>query len=478
MPATEILGYGEAVSALSRNLSPRARELRTLEAYVDGTQYAGLEPWEADAPMLTRAPCIVYPIVKMAIDSNVDLLLGEGRRPVVTTRPSEDDTALGVDGLGTDDSETVDRYMASAHRESRFWTVARTAFALGQGARSSATVWCARNGRLAAEVLRARWCEPQFDVHGENVAQLVVSYPYIDTERQADGSYLARAKLYRRVIDETSDTTYLPLLADPNGRPPQLAAWSPDPARSVKHGLGFCPVVWYAHMRGPVSEATFDGNAVHELLEDEIRAHDYALSMRHSAALYAGEPQWTEIGVEQGSNPSTPADGNAGIAVHASRLGGPASASNPMTGTFRSPSRMTGRKKGARHVWQYENDNAKVTLHTLPGEALKALDEHARDVRQKLCECLAVVFLDPENIKFAATLSGKALESVKRRQLDRMDIYRDDFGDGWIKPSGAMVLRISAVLGESLRTPGIKKALPVLRRIAAEAQKFNEAVPA
>ena len=78
---------------------------------------------------------------------------------------------------------------------------------------------------------------------------------------------------------------------------------------------------------------------------------------------------------------------------------------------------------------------------------------------------MAVVFLDPENIKFAVTTSGKALAAIKQRQLDRCDQYRDDFADKFFEPSVSMQLRIAQVIlarGEKLRVPGSKKIKPFL----------------
>lgn len=467
---TKIVGQDEANRLYESAMSPRSAELLTLERYVDGTQYAGLLDWFADAPIADRAPCIVDLVVRAAIDSNVDLLLGEGRRPVLTARPDEDDTALGVEGLNEDESELYDQWLRAVQRETRFWTVAREAFKQAQAARSSATLWSLRGGRLAGSVLRARWCEPEFAADGETVTRLVQCYPYIDTERAPDGTLRSVAKLFRRVIDERADTTYMPIPLTHEGRVPPVGAWVPDPSRTVEHGLGLCPVVWYAHMRGPLVRGDYDGTAIHESILSQIRAHDYALSQRHRAALYASDPQWTEIGVEEGYNPApagptVPRDG-----VAATAKGGRPTLDNPVTGAYRTPPRAgVGRRRGVTSVWTYEDPQTRVQMHTLPGDALNAARDNATDLRVKLCESLAVVFLDPDNVKFAATLSGKALEVIRRRQLDRCDQYREDFGEHWVKPSVGMIARIvqaTGAKGGGVLTPGTKSVLPILNRFA------------
>ena len=227
-------------------------------------------------------------------------------------------------------------------------------------------------------------------------------------------------------------------------------------------------------MSGCSAVGEIDGKAIHANILDEIRAHDFALSQRHRAAIYAGDPQWTEVGVELGSTPS----GTGPVVTMPTLNGGAVTGPSQPASSFKTGgavSQGSGRLKGAGEVWQYENQDAKVQLHTLPGDALKALDEHARDLRIKIQEALAVVLLDPESVKFAATVSGKALATLKARQLDRCDQYREDFGDGFIKPAVSMLLRVAFIVGGKggLKTAGIKKLLPVLKKFEEDATEAS-----
>lgn len=453
-------GYEDAVRVVRANMSPRATRMALLERFVEGTQYEGLPNFFAEdqkVPLLERAPCIVYPIVRSAIDSNVDLLLGDGRFPTLTSRPDEDSAFEDEGELPEDESDVLDKFVAQLHKASRFRAVARQVFAAAQGEGSGCAVLGVRAGTPFIETVKARWCEPKFDL-ARNVILLVIQYPFIETVK-VNGAWKSKAKLYRRVITERQDITFVPADARADGN--DDVDWVQDQSQTVDHGLGFCPVVWYAHMRGCVAVSDPDGRAIHEQLLDEIRAHDYVLSQRHRAALYAGDPQWTEAGVEKGFSPSPLTRKGHPTTLH----GGKPSVDNPSTGSFREPERVRkGRKKGPGDVWQYDSPDVKVTLHTLPGDALKAIDEHAHDLRQKIAESLCVVFMDPENVKFAATVSGKALETLKQRQLDRCDQYRSDFGDMFIVPATSMLLRIVSRLGEGVRVPGVSKALPILQK--------------
>lgn len=421
-------GLREAQKILEKNLSARAKALQSLEKYVEGTQYDHLPDWFSDKkPLWERAPCIVYPIVQAAIDSNSDLLLGEGRFPLAR-----------VDGLEGEESEKFEKAVSKTVQQSRLKAAAREIFAAGQGCGSACAIFGVRGGRLFIGTLRAGWCTPELAADG-SVISLEVRYPYLAVERTQDGEKWV-CKLYRRTIDATSDIQYKPATAKPDGSEP---AWTKDEALSVDHGLGFCPVVWFPHLKGCAAVNDFDGRAIHEHLTDEIRAHDFALSQRHRAALYAGDPQWTEIGVEPGYNPT--GSGGRKAEVPASTFGRPGESPIGVYTSEPSSSASKVRKKSPGSVWQYagKNPEVKVQLHTLPGEALKALDDHARDLRSKIAESLGVVFLDLEALPNESRLSGRALESAKARQLDRVNYYRSDFGDKFLIPALGMLLRIA-----------------------------------
>lgn len=421
-------GYTEARELLEKYLSQRSKALRDLERYVEGTQYEGLPDWFSDeCPLWERAPCIVYPIVKTAIDSNSDLLLGEGRFPEIR-----------ADGLEGDEADSFEKAVDKVIQQSRFKAAAREVFAAGQGCGSACAIFGVRGGRLAIETVFARWCEPQLDPEGA-VVSLEVRYPYLAIVKDAGGQEKVVCKLYRRTIDAQLDITYAPATAKEDGSEPNWTVQTEN-----QHGFGFCPVVWYAHTKGCAAYDDFDGRALHEHLTDEIRAHDFALSQRHRAALYAGDPQWTEIGVEPGFNPTGTGQR---VEMPASRTGRPG---DQITGGWVSetPQQQAkkGRKKSPGVVWQYPTQDAskvKVELHTLPADALVAIDNHAKDLRGKIAEALGVVFIQADSLPNESRLSGKALESFKAPQLSRIDSYRLDFGDRFMLPALGMLLRIA-----------------------------------
>lgn len=452
-----ILGYDDAARKALKHMSPRARQLAELEKWVEGTQYDGMADWFSDKPISEKAPCVVDPIVFDSIESHTDMVLGEGRFPAITSRPGEDESDDG--GLNENDSAALDRLFMGAAEQARFRALCRESLASAMGCGTAVAIYGARNDQIFGDTVKARWCEPEFKDDGRTVSKLVIQYPYIDTYQEKTGEWRVRARIYRRVIDEKNDITYLPADAG-NGFDIE---WIAD--KTIPHGMGECPVIWYRFFKGASIVGEIDGKAPHANLLGEIHAHDISISQRHRAALYAGDPQWTECGVELDSNPS---ETGSITPMMVTRNGGLPSADNPVISVSAydlGQEKKEGRKKHPGTIWRYESPNTKVDLHQLNGDALKAISDNSTSIEMKIMKALAYVPLDPESSQvMRGSLSGKALESLRERQLNRDDRIRDDFGDGFIRPSAQMILRICRKVGASLRVRGVKAGLPVLMK--------------
>lgn len=449
-------GYQDAIAAVQAHTSQRAREICELERWVRGTQYDHLPDWfSQDRPLFERAPCIVYPATQIAISSHSDLLLGEGRMPAFK---------FGDESASKDAEAQLQKLLAAAG----FQRLATEVLEASMGQRSGVALVGVRKGKIAASTFKAAWCTPELDDDG-SVLSLEVKYPYVVEVRDPHGRLACKAMMFRRVVDAASDTTFVPQEIKDDGREPR--AWVPDPKRTLPLSFGFCPVVWYPHLRGIVSEARVDGWALHETLLDEIRAHDFAVSQRHRAALYTGDPIIIETGVPKGYNPSTtgpviemPATLKGGPSwtkiktsdqqdawlspEGAVSLAPPPSGANVSRGAYVSGGdNKQGRVKSPGRTWTFESKDARCELLTLPPGALDAIEKNADDIRSKLAESFAVVHLNPDDIRFAATLSGKAMRALLRRQLNRADKLRDDFGARFLSPAAEMVVRIVQKIG-------------------------------
>lgn len=456
-------------------MSPRYLRLQRLEQYVAGTQYDGRHPFLAqgeDAPPVhERAPCVVYGVAKNAIGSLVDFMMGEGRYPTISAGSSEDDENLDDEwGLNEEDSALLERWANGPLTTcARLRSIFSDALHMAMAGGAVAVVGCVRNGKPELQALPAKWCSPTFDPRTGEVIALEVFYPYI-VERfdEIERKWVEKCLLYKRRIDAQADTVYLPGEGREDGLMP---SWVEDPSQTAQHALGFCPVRWYAFDRHVPTAEHYDGHALHYHLLDEIDALNMSLSQRHRAALYAGDPQIWETGVEQGENPAPMARyGRVVVEAQAAGLGG--QKIGVFTAAPRSAGRGMARMKGPGVVWRYTDAAAKVGILTLPDGALAAIDEHAADLRKKLAEDMSVVLIDPTDVKTLGALSGKSLAFMFARQVARADRIRLDAGDNLILACVDMLLRICLTVHTrqpgSVRVPGMAKVQALLQKLQGE----------
>jgi hypothetical protein len=457
----DILDREKAQRLLWEHLSPRYRELDKLEAYVERRQYEGRPPFNkaCDVPVKERAPSINYPIVEMAIESNADLILGEGRWPVITTFPGEDDSEIDPEfGLNEADSEVIDALILKVVKQSRFVALITQALSAAQGCGTVAVVFGVRRGKLIGETVRAKWCAPTFSEDDPNeLTALEIRYPFIKTEFDSSvNRWRAKCYWYRRTIDAEWDRHYRQAEAPEDGTEPK---WVEDKMRSRRHALGFCPARWYAFMRDIDTVDQIDGHAIHEGSFDIVDSLNFALSQKDRAAFYSGDPQMVETGVDENEEPA--------------EKGRPAQMNGDGYSANRRQQGAT-RKRGAATIWTYRSPEAKVEYLTLGADALNALADNGRDLRAKLQEALKVVVLDPEHAKHAAEFSNKALRTLLKRQLGRCDKIREDLGGNLLIPAIGMLLRIAYVVNKrkpgSVYLPGLKRAMPILERFEREVE--------
>lgn len=460
----------DAREIAQKYMTPRYKRMERHEKYVDGVQYDGRAPFlatdDAAPPLLERAPCVVDHIARNAIGDLTDFMLGEGRYPFISAGSSEDDEELDDDwGLDEDDSALFERWLnGPLTKAARLRRILPEALKLAMKAGSVALVASMRRGQPRLEALPAKWCTPTFDTTTGEVVQLEIKYPYIVEERDKydPTKWVEVCYLYRRVIDIAADTVYLPGKGRGDGREP---AWTVDNSQTRPHGLGYCPVCWYAFDRDTPTAACFDGTPLHDTLHDELDALNFSRSQRHRAALYAGDPQIVETGVDEDVKPA-PKGQAPRIEVEA-QAGRPGE--KPI-GVFTSAPKRYGRgglrKKGPGVVWRYPDAQSKVQLLTLGSDALGAITENSEDIRKKLAEDLSVVLMDPTNVKAFGAMSGKALAFMFARQIARADSIRQDAGDNLILACVDLLLRLcltaERLQPKGVRVPGMSKVLPLL----------------
>ena len=450
------------------NHTPRYHRLDRFERYAKGTQYEGRPSWwNSDVPLQERAPCIRAPIAERAVRSHVDLCLGEGRFPRITSHLSEDDSAFDPDtGLSEKDSQLLDRFVCAIVDQAKL--VDASVDGLTNGLECGTSVAIARiddEQRLAVDLELAKHCTPTLSPSGK-LQRLEIRYPYVaevETNEPGKGRvYSYECRLYRRVIDEQKDTTYLPAKASENGGEPD--AWIPNPALTFDHHLGFVPAIWWRRGKKKTTAAENDGCPIHQNLLDEIDGLNFSLSQRHRAARYAGDPQICEYG-------TSPED------VHApqgrqSRNAYAGDGDHPSNRRWILDSKgQPMRAKGPGTIWTYENPAAKCEYLTLPAGALESLVGDVRDLYAMLRDAMGYVDSDPANIKIGGDVSGKTLEWLYTNAINYCNRIRPDFADCFLLPLVSLLLRFVAVkhnAGESLNIPGFAKAAPLVAKFSKD----------
>jgi hypothetical protein len=470
----DVLNSEIAIRQLRANLSPRYRKLDALERYVDGEQYRGMADFfrGTSVPMLDRAPHLVFPIVSLAIQSHASMVCGEGRFPRITSHADEDDTEADERfGLSCDDSTALDRLVSKIAKAARLRPFARQVLESAMGCGTAVVIGCVRNGKIAVDTTRAKWCNPTFDEQNPSILRrLEIRYPYLE-EYTDHGQPAVRCMLYRRVIDETSDITYQSARAAINGAEPD--AWIPKTV--VPHNLGFCPVVWYKYRSECSTVSEIDGTAIHARLADEVTALDRDISQRDRAVLNTLDPILAEIGVDQDTQIAPSAQPPSAyfpptFLASGQRVEDAAENMQWRMGGGGNRAAQQGRMRAPGMAYQYPM-GAKAEFLTLPGDAMKAGSDNIADLEARLHEALHWVPLDPKTIKLSTALSGRAIEWLHKKQIDYDNDVRTDFGDHFLLPLIDTLLRMAYTLrkqGAPLMLSGLDTALPVLSRFEAE----------
>ena len=467
--APRILSDVQIQEIIRRHTSARYRRLDTLERYVNRTQYEGRPSWFDDSvPLFSRAPCLRNTTVASAIGDHLGLVFRKA--PVITSAPDEDETTIDPTfGLNEEDSKKLDAGIVQVMRHASLLPVFKAALRLAMGTGTAVGIPAVRNGHLAVDVMSAKWCTPKFaPKDNRKVESLEIKYPFLqDKQEAATGKWYKVVMLFRRVIDETKDTTFQPVEAPE--RPEIEPVWTPDADKTVEHNLGFCPVVWYKFMGQCGATHEIDGEAIHAGVLDEITGLDFAVSQRQRAVLYNADPITYETGVQEGFIPTE--------TVTSSAYMGPMDASE--NAQWRRPAGpgKQGRKRGPGQVWQYLNPEAKVGQLTLPSDAVQAIQVNAADLKDTICSALRWNPIDPKEMASGATLSGRALEILYTDQVTYDNDVRADFTEGALLPIVDMMLRLLVTMKsrkERIYLPGYDVLTALLAKFHDEQKAANE----
>lgn len=258
---------------------PRARALDLLRRVLDGTIYDVLpyqfhEEMGANGeyvPLRSRRPSVRYALARIVVEDSVSLLFSEGHFPKIDSQ-----------------DETIRSALTNIMKETRLNQILTEA-AIRGSVGSVAVLMRVLRGRVFFNVLDTCFLTPTWDPEEPDTLLAV-------TERYKVSGSLLSASGYKitdpgmdfwftRTWDRIQETWFLPvqvgIIQDPEI----------DLSRTVRHGLGFVPLVWIRNLPGLSSSGDpADGACTFRAaIETQIEI-DYQLSQAGRGLKYSSDP--------------------------------------------------------------------------------------------------------------------------------------------------------------------------------------------
>lgn len=259
------------------DLPPRAARIDLLTRVLEGTIYDLLQyefheeinGAKEYVKIADRRPCVRTGIIRTVVDDSVSLLFSEGHFPAIQC---EDDKVVEALKAITKDAK-LNLIMVEA---------ATT------GSVGSVCIWIRfLSSRVFLSVLNTGTLTPIWKKDEPDVLEKVVEKYKVKGKQLLAAGYTdvkaAANYWFQREWDATDETWYLPKLVSDADKAPSI-----DATRSVKHSLGFVPMVWVKNLPGGDTidgSATFDDDAINTVMEA-----DYQLSQGGRGLKYSSEP--------------------------------------------------------------------------------------------------------------------------------------------------------------------------------------------
>lgn len=437
----------------------RAIEITRLRAYAQSKQYDGRPDFwsgeDADGkvvPLRERAPCVIYPLPKIATNRVVDFCFGETRFPVLTVPETKDGSGVYNLAISADDAEALTSGISDLVKHAAVRSVLVRMMRRGLQERTAVAIFSIREGQYAVELPSPDHCQATFagDDPSREVIALSWVYQYaaeVYDEKLRD--VVTQRLWFRRDIDATSVTEYEPTPVDTDGR--KAPAWKAKPP--VPHGFGFCPVLWVRNVPSECSH--LDGQALLEGSLNECDALNFAYSQRHRGIVFFGTPQPWETGVSDEDGPEAKQRTANGYSPDSPAQPAPYGAMVAKAARATAPDR----------IWSYEGENVKLGLLETTGTAFKVATDHVNDIRQRISEATSVVLADPDAAKGMGDLNAKLLAMLYAPMLSLVDTLRDETWWPALQSVVSTMLRmLVAVRGKGVLLPNAEKLAQVLAK--------------
>lgn len=421
--------------------SPRYWRINRLEQWYCGTQYDTRPSfWSQDVPLRERAPVVQSQFTRSAVQRLATLVFGDRSFPRLKVEAEGYRTTLSPAERAALQAlvDEITRALALPKRMREVLT---------EGLKSGAACIIVGlvEGRPSLQIVPSKWCAPTLRADG-SVEALCIEYktPSDDPKRW---------RLHRREITATEDRTYAPVDVV-EGVPPKWGDYTAIP-------LECCPVVWVRNdAEATATRDQIDGHALVEGLEDEVEALDMELSQLYRNALYNGEPQLVQIGV----------DGNAAMAAPVGRTGGATEErfswlNSVLPGWARTGGGDTAAKKAPGKLWKLpQGGDAKMVEST--GAGAEIIRGAITELRRVLTDASGVVLFDADSLG-GGDLAARTLQLMHAPMLDHADNLRVEYGDALARIVDMMLRvlsgRLAQTMGALLRT--YDAAAPALARL-------------
>ena len=221
-----------------RDFPERTARLLAYESVLEGRQYDALPyPFSSErsgageyVPLSDRRPSVRTGLCRVVVEDAVSLLFSEGHFPSITATSANTVEALRQGIKETGLNETM--------------LLAATRGSIG----SVAILFRLVAGSPFFDVLSTAYLQPEWSrADSRRLVSVTERFKVTGAALRAQGYDVDPADKYwfKRVWDEDGETWFLPVPVTST-----IPQDRPDPERSVRHGLGFVPVVWIRNLPG------------------------------------------------------------------------------------------------------------------------------------------------------------------------------------------------------------------------------------
>ena len=368
----------------------RTRTLDILNRILTGTFY-NILPYSFNEergvggeyiPLRNRRPSVRYPMCRLVVEDSVSLLFSEGHFPTVDC---PDHTLRGV--------------LADLIKETRL-NLVMTETAIKGSVGSAAVLMRVLRGRVFFNHLDTLYLTPTWDPAApDDLLSVTERYKVSGRVLAASGYEIEevdREYWFARRWDTEAETWFVPS-STASPAPPEI-----DPTRTVRHGLGFVPIVWIRNLPGfSVTGDSNDGACTFQAaIETQIEI-DYQLSQAGRGLKYSSDPT---LLIKEPAGVDSEIVKGAGNALIVSEKGD-------------------------------------ARLLEIGGTASSAVIEYVRMLRELAIESVHGNRASPN--KLTAAQSGRALEMLNQGLLWLADNLRVTYGEGALLALMRMVVRAS-----------------------------------